>query len=95
MILQAPHTHLYPGLVGTISGLDEGPGLQAERDCLVAFADGSAATARFSKSGNHWLLCTQAYRTAAGTDIETKAWRVRLDQDDERVIFRIIGKAPG
>ena len=93
MILEATHTHLYPGHRGKISGLAQIADLQSERDCLVEFSDGSAAAARISKAKDVWLLRTNAYRTAAGTDIAAKRWLVRLDEDGGRVEFRILGKA--
>ncbi|MDH3388690.1 MAG: hypothetical protein OEN02_12370 [Gammaproteobacteria bacterium] len=95
MILEATHTHLYPGHRGRISGLEKASTIQSGRDCLVAFSDGSAATARISRSANGWQLDTNAYRTAAGTDITAKRWFVRLEEDGDHVEFRIINKAQG
>ncbi len=89
MILQATHTHLYPGHRGTVSGLAQAAELRAGSDCLVEFADGSAAPARISPAGRHWLLQTEAYRTAAGTDIAAQRWLLCLDQGRGRVEFRI------
>ncbi len=93
MILEASHTHLYPGHRGKVSGLAKIAELRTRRDCLVAFSDGSAAAARISKSEGDWLLYTNAYRTAAGTDITEKLWLVRLQEDGDQVEFRIIKKA--
>lgn len=92
MILEATHTHLYPGHRGEISGLEEVANIQSGRDCLVAFSDGSAATARISRCGNGWQLDTNAYRTAAGTDITAKRWLVRLEEDRGHVKFRILNE---
>jgi hypothetical protein len=94
MILEATHTHLYPGHSGKITGLVQIADLQKGRDCLVAFSDGSAATARITKSAKGWLLRTSAYRSAAGTAIPEKRWAVCLQQDGDRVKFRILRKAP-
>ncbi len=93
MILEATHTHLYPGHRGKISGAARIADIPAGGDCLVEFTDGSAAAARISRSGDGWQLDTEAYRTAAGTDIVEKAWRIRFEENDDRVTFRILGKA--
>lgn len=96
MILHATNTHFYPGLYGTISGAariaDLGPG----SDCVVEFSDGSAATAKFVASARDWRLRVDAYRTAAGTEIPSKHWLMRVDEDGDRLQFRIVAKAkPG
>jgi hypothetical protein len=93
MILEATHTHLYPGHRGRISGLAQIADMPTDGDCLVAFSDGSAAVARISRSEDAWQLYTNAYRTAAGTDITEKLWFVRLEEEDGRVAFRILNKA--
>lgn len=93
MILEATHTHLYPGHRGKISGLARIADLQSGGVCLVEFSDGSAAVARLSKSADDWRLVTDAYQTAAGTDIAQKRWILRLQQTGERIEFRIIERA--
>ena len=93
MILEATNTHLYSGHSGKISGLEKVANIQSGRDCLVAFSDGSAATARISSCGNGWQLDTSAYRTAVGTDIAARRWFVRLEEDGDHVGFRILSKA--
>ena len=90
MILQATHTHLYPGYRGKVAGLAQVSDLQAGGDCLVEFADGSVAPARISESKDGWQLRTDAYRTAAGTDIAEKCWLVYLAEDGDHVEFRIL-----
>lgn len=95
MILYATHTHLYPGHRGTISGLDHPADLRTGDDCSVEFSDGSAVTATLRQSDDGWQLHTSAYRTAAGTDIVEKAWRIRLEEDGDRLTFSILGKARG
>jgi len=94
MILQATHTHLYPGHRGKVSGLAHLADLQTERDCLIEFSDGSAASARITRSANGWRLRAGAYRTAAGTGIAQTLWNIRLQQDGGQVTFHILGKAP-
>ena len=93
VILEASHTHLYPGHRGKISGLAGIAELQPGRDCLVEFSDGSATAARISRSGGDWRLATDAYRTAAGTEIGEKNWLLRLREAGDRVEFRILGRA--
>lgn len=95
MILEAAHSHLYPGHRGKISGIARIADIPAGVDCLVEFTDGSAAAARILHSGDGWQLATEAYRTAAGTDIAEKVWRIRLEEENGRAIFRVLGKAPG
>ena len=95
MILEATHTHLYPGNCGRVSGLAQMTDLQTGGDCLIEFADGSAASARISKSENGWHLHTNAYRTAAGTSIAEKLWCVSFEEDGENVGFRVLEKAQG
>ncbi len=92
MILEVPHTHLYPGLRGEISGLARLGEVRPGSDCMVAFSDGSLATARISDSEVGWLLRTNGYRTAAGTDIEPKCWLIRVAAEGDRVRFRVVRK---
>ncbi len=92
MILEATHTHLYPGHRGKISGLAQIADLQTGGDCLVEFSDGTAAPGRISKAGDDWRLDLAAYRTAAGTEIAVKCWRICLQEDRGRVDFRILEK---
>jgi len=93
MILQASHTHLYPGHRGRISGPKPIAEVSKGCDCLVEFSDGSAANARISKEKNGWQLKTCAYRTRAGTDIPEKRWSIRLEEDGSQPGFRILGRA--
>lgn len=92
MILQAPHTHLYPGLRGRVSGVAAIAGTGTRGDCVVEFSDGSAAAASLSRQREAWHLDTGAYRTAAGTDIPAKGWLLRLRQDGAGIEFRIVAK---
>ena len=92
MILEVTHTHLYPGHRGRISGLAQLADIKAGTDCLVEFSDGSVTPARISRSEIGWQLYTDAYRTAAGTDIAEKLWLVCLEEDDGHVEFRILKK---
>lgn len=93
-ILEASHTHLFPGHKGKVSGLASMAELSAGRDCLVEFSDGSAAVARIRKSDDCWQLYTNAYRTGAGTDIAERRWLVRLQEYGDNIEFHILKKAP-
>ena len=90
MILEATHTHLYPGLEGKIPGLAQIAEMQSGGDCLVEFSDGSVTPARITKSENGWQLDTDAYRTTAGTNIPEKRWLVSLRENGNHVSFRIV-----
>jgi hypothetical protein len=92
MILQASHTHLYPGHRGKISGLSHITDLENGCDCLVEFSDGSATNARISRKESGWQLQTFAYRTAAGTDIAEKRWAIRLQEEGALMTFHILKK---
>ena len=92
MILQATHTHLYPGHRGKVPGLTRVSDLQAGCDCLVEFSDGSVTPASISESGDGWQLRTDPYRTAAGTNIAEKCWLIHLQDDVDHVEFRILEK---
>mgnify|MGYP001787516255 CR=1 FL=1 len=95
MILEATHTHLYPGHRGKISALAQLADLKTGGDCLVEFSDGSMTSARITRSENRWQLRTNAYRTAAGTEIAEKLWFIHLENDDDHVKFHIINKVQG
>ncbi len=92
MILHATHSHLYPGQRGRISGPRTLADLESEHECLVEFDDGSAATARLSPGNDDWRLQTAAYRTAAGTQIDDKDWRIRIERDRGQLRFHVLGK---
>lgn len=95
MLLQATHTHLYPGHEGGISGISRLAELQVQCDCLVEFADGSVTCARISRLDDGWRLHADSYRTAAGTDIAARRWRIRLDEYGGGIRFRILERLPG
>lgn len=90
MILRATHTHLYPGHRGTVAGLAQRADWRVGGSAVVEFSDGSATTARITPSNGDWLLRTDPYRTAAGTEIAERRWRVELKQHEDHVEFRIL-----
>jgi hypothetical protein len=77
LILEAPSSHLYPGIiVKTVA--EEGEALPRRRmaRCLVVFADGSSAAARLRREGDVYLIEVEACRTERGTPIGPRFWRV-------------------
>jgi hypothetical protein len=95
MILHATHTHFYPGHHGTLSGVEQLDELETPADCLVEFSDGSAAEVQILALEKDWRLQVAAYRTAAGTAIPAKRWLMRIDENEGRLRFRILARAPG
>ncbi|WP_116083872.1 hypothetical protein [Tropicimonas sp. IMCC34011] len=77
--LSFTHTHLYPGAAGTFDA--EPPESVAIR---ATFSDGGAVGG-FIEDG---VLTLEAHRTAAGTPIAEKSWRVERDGTTLRVIDR-------
>ena len=77
VVLEAPSSHLYPGIVlrAVAAEGEELPRRKTAR-CLVVFADGSSAPARLRREGDAHLLEVEGYRTARGTPIGAKFWRV-------------------
>lgn len=74
--LEAGHTHLYPGARGRIlSGAPEdGP-------ATMRFADGEAARGELTRD----ILRLGPHRTAAGTRIAAKAWRITFEGERFRI----------
>ena len=94
--LRAPHTHLYPGLrlrlaperAFTQTG-------HAERgvDVAIEFSDGTAARARLEPDGAGWTLAVAAHRTAAGTRIPARRWRLSAEHDGAgEALLRIVAR---
>lgn len=92
MILEATHTHLYPGYRGRVAGLATLADIGKERACLVEFADGSACTGRVTRAQNGWRLQCGDYRTRAGTAIGDKRWAIDFRERGDRIEFRITGR---
>ncbi len=90
IFLEATHTHLYPGHRGEIRDLDRIAGLSREMDCLVEFSDGQVTVARLSIQNGDWQLDANAYKTAAGTAIAGKRWRISMEESDGPVRFRVL-----
>ena len=75
--LDAFHTHLYPGARGRITAPADGP-------AQVRFSDGTRVPARLAGD----LLTLAAHRTAAGTKIPERRWRIATEGDGFRVTAR-------
>lgn len=71
------HSHLYPGARGRI----EGPG---QGDCVLEFPDGALAFGTLDGP----VLSVRAHRTAAGTDIPAKRWRIERHGTRFRIVTR-------
>lgn len=94
LVLEAGHTHVYPGLRGFLRGLEPGKIGAAGETCRIDFADGSVAFGALRPGGGEaWELEVSPYVTAAGTRIPVKRWRVGLEREaDGRTAFRILGR---
>jgi len=77
--LHAFHTHLYPGARGRVA-----PGA-AEGLVQVLFSDSIVVPATLSGT----RLCLSGYRTASGTRIAAKRWRLDFDRQPDKGIFRV------
>ena len=91
--LEAVHTHLYPGLRGSLYGAL--PGKPKATTCEVAFSDGAVALGSLvMESDREGVLETGPYTTAAGTKIPAKRWRVEFNGSESTPGFRVRAKLP-
>lgn len=66
-----PHSHAFPGSrVGIEDDADAGPG------CLVEFGDGVVVMAEWRRTNHGFDLSLPAYRTARGTEVAARSWRL-------------------
>lgn len=78
--LHAFHSHLYPGARGrVVSGTAEGL-------VQVEFSDGIVVPAMLSGT----RLSLSGYRTASGTRIAAKRWRLAFDRHADKRVFRVM-----
>lgn len=68
MILRFADSHIYPGCRATLA--------EAGGDTLAEFSDGSTAPATAERQGADWVVRIAPYRTARGTGIPGKGWRL-------------------
>lgn len=71
-----PHSHAFRG--GRVTVEDEGG---SGPDCLVAFGDGVTVIAACHRSGEAIRLAVPAYRTAKGTQVAARNWRLVRRED--------------
>ncbi len=64
------------------------PSRLAAGPCTVEFSDGTRAPAALHRAGENWELDVAAYRTARGTAIAGRRWRMRAEGDGLKVIAR-------
>lgn len=93
-VIEAGHTHFYPGHEGWIAG--DAPAREGKATAVrIAFGDGVMAAGTLGPAGDSWELDVAPYTTAAGTAIPAKRWRVALRPEaDGRTRFRIERKLP-
>ena len=94
----ASHTHLFPGHQGVVRGMKSALQTGQRCDCIVEFTDGAAAVGTVEAlSDGDLQLDVGAYKTAAGTAIPEKSWRVHVTPDhDGKARFKVVGKkSPG
>lgn len=70
MRFQLAHTHAYPGCHVTIA--EEGLGDEE----LAEFSDGVIVACRHRREGDAIVLTIPPHRTARGTDIDEKSWKL-------------------
>ncbi|HLI14271.1 MAG TPA: hypothetical protein VKY65_21965 [Alphaproteobacteria bacterium] len=70
------HSHAYPGCRATIADLPREAGRAAT--ALVEFSDGAISSATWESAGDGEIaIAVDAYRTARGTHVARKQWRLR------------------
>lgn len=70
------HSHAFPGGCLTIEDAEATEGM-----CVVEFGDGVATIGEWHPDGNGINLAIPAYRTAKGTDVDARRWRLIQSQD--------------
>lgn len=83
MILRFADSHAYPGCRVTLA--------EAGGDTLAEFSDGSTAPAMAERQGAGWDIRIAAYRTARGTAITARNWRLSPAGDGWTVTARLGG----
>ncbi len=71
-----PHSHAYPG--GRVAISDDG---ETGSEGMVTFGDGVTVIAEWRSQGDGIHLSVPAYRTAKGTRIAAKSWRLTQRKD--------------
>mgnify|MGYP001252258857 CR=1 FL=1 len=71
-----PHSHAFPG--GRVLVEDDGAAAGAGE---VEFADGSVVVAAWRQEGDDFQLEVPTYRTARGTEVAARRWRLAKGRD--------------
>lgn len=71
-----PHSHAFQGGRLQIDDAETGEGT-----CMVAFGDGVEIIGEWQPDGDDILLDIPAYRTARGTDVSARSWRLAQGRD--------------
>lgn len=91
IVLEAGHTHFYPGHEGWLEG--DGPSAAGENalPVRIVFSDGAMAGGILSMAEDGgWELEVAPYTTAAGTEIGAKRWSIGfISSPGRRDRFRI------
>ncbi len=70
-----PHSHAFPGGEVRVEDAEAAEGM-----CVVEFGDGIAMIGEWHPDGDDIHLSVPAYRTARGTDVEARRWRLVKDK---------------
>ena len=84
MIIGFTRTHAYPGAKAKLHEA----GTLAAGPCAVEFSDDAQVPAALHRAGENRELDVAAYRTARGTAIAGKRWRMRAEGDGLKLIAR-------
>ena len=71
-----PHSHAFQGGRLTIEDAE-----MSEVSCVVEFGDGVAMIGEWHSEGEDIHLTIPAYRTAKGTDVDARRWRLICDEN--------------
>jgi hypothetical protein len=72
-----PHSHAFRGGRVVVDETDEPTG----SDCLVEFGDGVSVVGRWRRLGDTIDLRIPSHRTAKGTTMEARSWRLKPGDD--------------
>ena len=81
MRFRFPHSHAFPG--GRVSIEEDG---RAGPECLVEFGDGVTVIADWQRIGADIVLNVPSHRTAKGTQVSARTWRLARRKDGNGVL---------
>lgn len=76
MRISFPHSHAFPGGRLTIEDAED-----SQATCAVEFGDGITVIAACRRDGDEVHLTVPAYRTAKGSEIASREWRLAPSKD--------------